>query len=429
MLNKIKLTLLLIYGMQHAFAQSHLPPNTAISVPTGGNSWILDARSGAPKQERKVSKRLEDPNEISKTFVRFGNKGNLDIWIEAAIEEGGTLRVAVGQDSKTIALQKAPLGMVFLGNWPEVDSGYNDINLQADGKLVVSKFERILLHGSATAGNNHYVANDEENFFYWGRRGPSVHLKYHVPEDKQLIYYYSEVTVPVGQDILGSFYMANGFDGGYFGMQVNAETERRILFSVWSPFDTDKPEDIPVNQRIQLLKKGEDVYVGEFGNEGSGGQSYLKYDWKAGSTYGFLLKGQPCGDGTTDYTAWFLVPEEGQWRLIASFKRPKTDSYLKGFHSFLENFDPKQGIFGRKVHLANLWVGTMEGIWTPVTKARFTYDNTARMGYRLDYAGGIEGDRFVLQNGGFFNQYTNFGTMFQIRRPMTSPSVNLKALP
>lgn len=423
------LTLLLIYGMQHAFGQSHLPPDTAISVPTGGNSWILDARSGAPKQERKVSKRLEDPNEISKTFVRFGNKGNLDIWIEAAIEEGGTLRVAVGQDSKTIALQKAPLGMVFLGNWPVVDSGYNDINLQADGKLVVSRFERILLHGSATAGKNHYVANDEENFFYWGRRGPSVHLKYHVPEDKQLIYYYSEVTVPVGQDILGSFYMANGFDGGYFGMQVNAETERRILFSVWSPFDTDKPEDIPVNQRIQLLKKGEDVYVGEFGNEGSGGQSYLKYDWKAGSTYGFLLKGQPCGDGTTDYTAWFLVPEEGQWRLIASFKRPKTDSYLKGFHSFLENFDPKQGIFGRKVHLANLWVGTMEGIWTPVTKARFTYDNTARMGYRLDYAGGIEGDRFVLQNGGFFNQYTNFGTMFQIRRPMTSPSVNLKALP
>ena len=30
--------------------------------------------------------------------------------------------------------------------------------------------------------------------------------------------------------------MANGFGEGYFGIQVNGPNERRVLFSVWSPF-------------------------------------------------------------------------------------------------------------------------------------------------------------------------------------------------
>jgi len=32
-----------------------------------------------------------------------------------------------------------------------------------------------------------------------------------------------------------------------------------------------------------MPKKGKDVYTGEFGNEGSGGQSYRKYMWKSGN--------------------------------------------------------------------------------------------------------------------------------------------------
>ena len=70
--------------------------------------------------------------------------------------------------------------------------------------------------------------------------------------------------------------MVNGFGEGYFGMQCNSETERRILFSVWSPFDTQEPKLIPDSLKIKLLRKGEGVYIGEFGNEGSGGKSFLQ---------------------------------------------------------------------------------------------------------------------------------------------------------
>lgn len=151
-----------------------------------------------------------------------------------------------------------------------------------------------------------FVQNNDGNFYYWGRRGPSVHLSYQVPTDKNIEWYYNELTVPVGQDIIGSYYMANGFGEGYFGIQVNTDTERRILFSVWSPFVTDDPAAIPDSKKIKLLKKGEGVITGEFGNEGSGGQSYLKYNWIAGNTYKFLLRGVPQKDNSTTYSAYFF---------------------------------------------------------------------------------------------------------------------------
>ncbi len=62
--------------------------------------------------------------------------------------------------------------------------------------------------------------------------------------------------------MIGSYFMANGFGQGYFGIQVNSASERRILFSVWSPFSTNNPREIPDDQRITLLKKGEPVHAG-----------------------------------------------------------------------------------------------------------------------------------------------------------------------
>jgi len=175
---------------------------------------------------------------------------------------------------------------------------------------------------------------------HWGRRGPSGNIWHHIPKGtKDIDYFYSELRVPKGQDVIGSYFVANGFNVGYFGMQVNSETERRILFSVWSPYKTDDPSEIPENERVKLLRKGDGVTHNDFGNEGSGGQSYWKYMWKTETTYGFLLKGEPSTEkpGHTIYTAWFHTPDD-TWHLIASWSRPKSLPSLKGFYSFAENF-------------------------------------------------------------------------------------------
>jgi hypothetical protein len=218
--------------------------------------------------------------------------------------------------------------------------------------------------------------------------------------------------------------MANGFTDGYFGIQVNSPVERRILFSVWSPYKSDNPGEIPDDCKIILLKKGENVVAGEFGNEGSGGQSYRKYMWKADQTYLFLLKGEPSVNNSTDYTAYFYAPEKGKWELIASFRRPKTTSYLKNLYSFLENFIPETGFITRKGFYSNQWICDKNGTWFELSSAKFTADATARKESRLDYAGGVNKGSFVLKNCGFFDERTQINTQLVRSETGNRPSID-----
>lgn len=278
------------------------------------------------------------------------------------------------------------------------DGSYADIN-----RLMVAYDE-----GKVTCV--HHFSN------YWGRRGPSVHMNYTLPRDKNCEWFYNEVTVPQEGEVMHSYYMAAGFGEGYFGMQYNSDSERRILFSVWSPFETQDPRNIPEDQRIRLLRRGKDVHIGEFGHEGSGGQSFLKYPWKAGNTYPFLMHVRPDGQGNTIYTAYFYATDDKEWRLIAEFLRPHTNTWYKQAHSFLENFSPEQGYLTRSVRFTNQWVRTADGQWLRPLGVTFSNDNTAEAGVRLDYAGGLtkDGDALFLKMGGFFNQNVAAGTRFSL---------------
>lgn len=406
-------------------------PSDAQTILIGGNTWQQGGKPGRSITKTGI-RSWSGASAHYQTFVRLNKPGSLKVWLGAQVPAGkSTLELTIGGKSKTIKLDKQAGTDVFAGEWQIVDTGYVAINLsglQREGD-VFADVNHYRIAGSAVTEGARYVKNDEGNFFYWGRRGPSVHMAYQVPKGQDIQYYYNEITVPEGEDVIGSYYMANGFSGGYFGIQVNSESERRILFSVWSPFVTDNPAEIPEEDRIKLLKKGKDVYTGEFGNEGSGGQSFLRYNWKAGTTYKFLLKGEPVDNNYTVYTAWFFAPELDEWQLIASFSRPKTNSWLTGFHSFLENFNPDQGILERKVLFSNQWVVNKEGQWTETSCGKFTADNTARTGFRMDYAGGVDNGHFYLRNCGFFDDYTPIDSFFE--RPVTGqrPKVDLEKLP
>lgn len=308
--------------------------------------------------------------------------------------------------------------------------GYNEFQLKGISKegSDFTKISDLEIHSIASI-ELEYVKDNENNRFYWGRRGPSVHLTYTLPDDQNFKWFYNEIEVPVGEDPIGSYFMANGFGEGYFGIQVNSEQERRILFSVWSPYKTDNPNEIPEEEKIKLLKKGDQVYTGEFGNEGSGGQSYLKYPWKAGVTYSFLNSVEPDGNGNTVYTAYFLDPEKGEWQLIASFSRPKTNTWYKRPHSFLENFIPESGNITRRGIYKNQWAADKEGNWIELTEAKFTGDDIARRGYRKDFAGGSFEDQFYLMNGGFFDESTEINSIFIRPELGNTPNIDWFKLP
>ena len=403
--------------------------NWDYKIPIVGNSWNLDtARSDKRVIGRTGLRNWSEPETKLRTYFFLEKTGTIDLALRAKVKSGQSkIKFDFADHSKIISIANNSFATIPIGRFKVKKSGYQQLDIQGLKKAAdnYADLTDIFIAGPATQGKVYYVKND----FYFGRRGPSVHLNYKEPADEKIEYFYNEINVPKGEDVIGSFFMANGFSNGYFGIQVNSSDQRRILFSVWSPYRTNNPEEIPEEDRIRLLKKGPDVNAGKFGGEGSGGQSYRKYLWKAGTTYRFLLKGVPAGNNSTDYTAYFYAPEIGEWQLIASFRRPKTGTYLNRLHSFLENFIPSQGNITRKAYYQNQWVRTVEGKWYELTEARFTADNTARKKNRIDYAGGSEGDKFFMKNCGFFSKNVTIGTQFKRNTTGNAPQIDFDKLP
>lgn len=410
------LVVLLLPGFT-AFAQTE-----QLVVGLSGNGYVTRQHDGARITQGGVAS-WTDPESVVSVYFYLREPSNVDLSLCA--KGHSDIRVSYGKKHFDVKLESddfvnVPVGVIDVGS-----PGYVRIDLQGINKGGESFGEvRELIVDNVSGGSN-YVRDFSD---YWGRRGPSVHMGYSLPEG-DTEWFYNEVTVPSRGETMHSYYMAAGFGEGYFGMQYNSPTERRVLFSVWSPFDTQDPRNIPEDRKIRLLRRGKDVHIGEFGNEGSGGQSYLKYPWKAGNTYRFLMQVRPDGEGNTIYTAYFYAPEEKEWRLIACFLRPQTDTWYSHAHSFLENFNPEQGYLSREVFFGNQWARSKEGKWTRITRATFTCDDTGRAKVRLDYQGGQTTDnRFYLKMGGFFSESVPPGSEFVCKPAGKQPEIDWEAL-
>lgn len=404
------------------FSASAFSQTSSLEIGMSGNSYVTRQHDGARITDRGLT-RWTDPKSVISVYFYLHESTTADLSLLA--KGHSEIKVSYGKKHFKVRLDSDDFTQVPVGRISVSKPGYVRIDLQGLSMEGNSFGEVKQLVAANVSGKSSYVTNFAD---YWGRRGPSVHLAYKLPAG-DTEWFYNEVTVPKDGETMHSYYMAAGFGEGYFGMQYNSPTERRVLFSVWSPFDTQNPKDIPDSHKIKLLRKGKDVHIGEFGNEGSGGQSYLCYPWKAGRTYKFLMQVHPDNQGNTIYTAYFYAPEEKAWRLIASFQRPLTNTWYTHAHSFLENFNPEQGYLSRKVMFGNQWARSKDGKWTRITDATFTHDATASAGVRLDYQGGETKDnRFYLMMGGFFNESVSMGTQFHCEPTGQAPEIDWEAL-
>lgn len=393
-------------------------------VKLSGNAYVTSCSTGAAITADGLEK-WTDSRSVIQTYVYFSQPQTIKLSIKGNVK--GRSSFLVSFQNKKVKLEvNNNVGEISVGKFKVNQPGYYPVTLQGLRKTD-DEFGRIVSFIIQTNDEQLVYVHDFSD--YWGRRGPSVHLNYSLPTDT-IEWFYNEVTVPKEGEVVGSYYMANGFGEGYFGMQYNSEKERRILFSVWSPFDTQDPASIPDSLKIKVLRKGEGVHIGEFGNEGAGGQSFLRYNWKADNTYKFLTHIKPDGRGNTIYTSYFFATDENRWRLIASFLRPHTHVYYSHAHSFLENFIPEQGYRTRHVFFGNQWCRSKAGKWIEVTGSKFSYDATAKAGVRLDYGGGYDenSNRFYLKNGGFFFESTPFGSIFNRREEKTPPTIPFNEL-
>lgn len=397
--------------------------DTKTAVPLEGNGFITQPAAGG--SEAIVAGGLvnwKNTSSVVSTYFKLGQIGKLNLAIKASVVTGtSVVKLTVNGTSFNVTL-KGNTPVVFpAGSVDITTSGYVKVDLQGVSKEgnTFAEVSDIMIGGTAASSALQYASVSADNQFYWSRRGPSVHLNYTTPAGN-IEWLYNEVTVPAGQDNIGSYYMSNGFNGGYFGIQVKSETVRWVLFSVW---------DADSGAKTVLTGKGADVTDGNFGGEGTGGQSYLVYNWKAGTTYKFLTQIKPDGAGNTNYSSWLYVPELSKWKYIATFKRPATSTYVGGLNSFLENFDVDKGYTGRKALYNNMWVRNTAGVWTEISTAKFDTDPTGGTEQRMDFKGGVENGQFFLQNGGFFNDFVTNNTSFTRTPTGQQPTVDLSALP
>ena len=396
------------------------------SIPLGGNTFTSDQGHQNLISQQGIAS-WQDSKTVWDVFVCLAQPGKFLVSLEGNASRPSVLSVSINGQNKQVGISPEVFIDQKVGLF-DFETGYNKISIQGiSGQVNYPNLKEIRLHTQQPI-TSYFVRDNTDNRYYWGRRGQSDQLSFNPPDQTDIAYYYTELTVPSGADIVGSYFMANGFAQGYFGIQVNSPVERRVLFSVWSPYQTDDPNQIPEQYRIKLLAKGPEVYTGMFGNEGSGGQSYLVFPWKSGVKYSFLSSAHPDGQGNTVFAAYFRE-STGPWQLIASFLRPMTDTWYTNPHAFLENFEDHQGYLSREVNYNTPWVFTTDQRWIPLTQAKFTTDDIGRRQYRLDFLGGIRDNRFFLKNGGFFQGTVLPDTFFDLPVNNQAPSIDFELLP
>ncbi len=383
-------------------------------VTLAGNAYVTAVSEGADSKEVFIDEQncalrnWDSTEDVVSFYFKTEKSGKMKVAFQA--KGNSKIEVSLLGKKKKIKLNSDTLTRVEVGTFKVKTPGYVKMDIRGIKKegADFGNVSTVLVSGDVAPVV--CVAPDFSTHF--GRRGPSVHMGYTLPKEN-IEWFYNEIVVPEEGDIPSSYYMACGFGQGYFGMQNNTPYPRRVLFSVWSPYETDNAAEIPDSLRIVLLKKGENVKVQDFGNEGSGGQSFMHYDWKPGERCRFLMGVKPDGNGNTVYTAYFFDNHKNKWQLVASFRRPEISTWYTNAHSFLENFNPVMGYINRKAYYCNQWARTTDGRWIPVTRGRFTCDTTGHYRHRLDYTGGVEGEDFFLSMGGFFDDVMTSGTNFE----------------
>ena len=243
----------------------------------------------------------------------------------------------------------------------------------------------------------------------------SVHLAYAGPAASAFV---TEVTVE--QSAPGTYFCACGFNQGYFGIQELDRGRKVVIFSIWDPGKQDDPKSVAEERRVKLVSRGEGVRVGRFGNEGTGGQSFLDLDWKVGETYQFLVTARLVGD-RTEFAGSIRTPGDKSWRPIATFSTLAGGKLLGGYYSFVEDFrrDKVSATKERRARYGDGWIRTVDGRWVALTRARFTADDNPAK--NID--AGSESGRFFLATGGEVeNKHVPLGGEFD-SQPASIPAL------
>lgn len=273
------------------------------------------------------------------------------------------------------------------------------------------------------------------------RAARSVHLGYPAPE-AELFY----LEMRVDQSTPGSYFMACGWNTGYFGIQELSNQRKVAIFSVWDPTTGDRPEAVKKEDRVELLHQGDGVRIKRFGGEGTGGQCMVDFPWSIGETNRFLVTATVQSNKTA-YAGYLWRPRatppssaqpgqpgspaasspaSGAWQHLVTFRTRTGGQPLKGLYSFVEDFRRDYRSVGetRQARYFNVWVKTTAGQWNPLDRARFTASG-AEWEAKENIDAGLIGQQFYLATGGAIKMSRPLRSLIELPAPPASPPSHL----
>jgi hypothetical protein len=248
----------------------------------------------------------------------------------------------------------------------------------------------------------------------------SVHLGY--PQTECDAFY---LELEVIDSVPGSYFMACGWNTGYFGIQELGNGSKIAIFSVWDSSPQDNPDIVPVHEQTECLYKAEDVKINRFGGEGSGAQCLFNFNWQTKSTNKFLVTSQVQSNKTT-YTGFIWLNDKNSWKKLVSFRTKTGGKNMHGLYSFIEDFrrDKKSVNEVRSARFFNIFVRTVDDGWHSISKARFTASNSDwESKDNIDAM--IFDNKFILMTGGSIKQNCPIGTWLEINNLNKEPPKDL----
>jgi len=248
------------------------------------------------------------------------------------------------------------------------------------------------------------------------RAARSVHLGFPGPEAE---HFYNEMIIDKSVD--GSYFMAAGWDTGYFGLQqLGSTTNKVVLFSVWDSTHGDDPSAVKQEERVEVLYADPGVRIKRFGGEGTGGQCMAPFQWNLGATNRFLVHAASNGKKTA-YTAWVFRNDKHDWWKLATFRTFHTN-LLRGYYSFVEDFrrDTASAKDLRSARFGNTWVKPSMGSWTNLATARFTASN-ADWESKENINAGLAQNWFFLATGGDISMTNQLKSMLRLPDRASAP--------
>jgi len=391
---------------------------TKYTVPISGNSFVTVKPNGAKETiDNKQLREWTNPNTIISTYFRVSKSGKLNIGLKASVpdEKFSIIKVSINDSQKEIILKGSKFKEYNAGEFQISEPGYVKVDIQGVEKTggYFADVTDITFSGEAATGENIFANKPE--LYSRARSGASSTVIYNLPKE-EIHYFYSEIMVPEEEDRPGNVFSA-GFRRGLFSM-IN-HSGKKLEFNL---------DGFTTNSRISVIRKGDKVT-----NNSKDELRYtasLDYNWEAGKTYKFLIEEKYDGSGNTDYTGWFLAPGETSWRLIVSLKKQKYDgTNTRIFYNQLNPSYPNDGYMSRKAEYKNPWVKTKAGKWIHLAEAEFGVHEIYENKQRTDAIGKVLGDRFILKNGGFFNEIVKPGTKLSIPASTTPPNIDFAKLP